>query len=148
MKIARSKMPKTFIPTASMADIAFLLIIFFMITTKYDVDKTMLNLPNTVVREQVQKDSAIVVAVYSPSLSDVQIKVSDGKEPTRSVSSFDDVLSFALQLTEQDPAKNFIIKADKDLRYEVVDKIFDSLRQANVRNIYFLSVQESKGASA
>ena len=28
------------IPTASMADIAFLLIIFFMVTTVHDVDRT------------------------------------------------------------------------------------------------------------
>ena len=145
MKLVKIKRPKTYIPTASMADIAFLLIVFFMITTKYDVDKTHLFLPESIVREQVQKDSAIIVAVYDKALGDAQIKVSDGKEPTRTVGSVDDVLSFALQLTQQEPGKNFIIKADKDLRYEVVDKIFDSLRQANVRNVYFLSVQESKG---
>ncbi|MFC2172427.1 ExbD/TolR family protein [Acidobacteriota bacterium] len=144
MKIVKAKRPKTYIPTASMADIAFLLIVFFMITTKYDVDKTHLMLPETFVREQVQKDSAIIVAVYDKALGDAQIKVTDGKEQSRTVGSIDDVLSFALQLTEQDPDKYFIIKADRDLKYEVVDKVFDSLRQANVRNIYFLSVQESK----
>jgi len=35
MKIKRIGKPKVIIPTASMADIAFLLIIFFMLTTVF-----------------------------------------------------------------------------------------------------------------
>ena len=37
MKIARKRRLKAEIPTASTGDIAFLLIVFFMATTKFDV---------------------------------------------------------------------------------------------------------------
>ena len=37
MKIGRKRKAKAEIPTSSMSDIAFLLIVFFMATTKFDV---------------------------------------------------------------------------------------------------------------
>ena len=37
MKVGRKRKGKAEIPTSSMSDIAFLLIIFFMATTKFDV---------------------------------------------------------------------------------------------------------------
>ena len=48
------------IPTASMADIAFLLIIFFMVTTAYSLDRTPMELPQTHQQEQAQKGAAII----------------------------------------------------------------------------------------
>ena len=49
MKIVRAKTQTAVIPTASMADIAFLLIIFFMVTTVYDVDpETWERIPDAV----------------------------------------------------------------------------------------------------
>ena len=42
------------IPTASMADIAFLLIIFFMVTTTHQVDKTSVNLPTATIRQEAE----------------------------------------------------------------------------------------------
>ena len=44
---------KAIIPTATMADIAFLLTIFFILTTATSVDKTYLKLPQAVEREEI-----------------------------------------------------------------------------------------------
>jgi biopolymer transport protein ExbD len=48
------------IPTASMADIAFLLVIFFMVTTAYSLDRTPMELPETKQQEESRKGSAII----------------------------------------------------------------------------------------
>ena len=48
------------IPTASMADIAFLLIIFFMVTISFEVDKAQVVLPSTVVRLEIPKKAAFL----------------------------------------------------------------------------------------
>ena len=78
------------IPTASMADIAFLLIIFFMVTITFEVDKTQVLLPKTVVRSEVPKHSAYI------SITDAgQIRVSSGEEISVPVAGPEDVLSFA-----------------------------------------------------
>ena len=49
------------IPTASMADIAFLLIIFFMVTTVFDVDKTSVKLPISFDRAEVPRGAGVIV---------------------------------------------------------------------------------------
>jgi biopolymer transport protein ExbD len=143
MRLRKGKKIESYIPTASMADIAFLLIIFFMITAQFDVDKTHLTLPSSVVREEIPKESAVVIAALTGG-GELVIKVTSGKEQSQPVSSVDDVLSFAAQEMQRNPTKNFIIKADAKVRYGVIDDILDRLRQARVQYIYFLSTQETK----
>ena len=48
------------IPTASMADIAFLLIVFFMVTITFEKDKTQVALPKTDLRYEIPKETAYI----------------------------------------------------------------------------------------
>ena len=57
MRLKREAKAGAIIPTASMADIAFLLIIFFMVTTVHEVDRTSVNLPLAQSREEAEKGS-------------------------------------------------------------------------------------------
>ena len=63
-----------------MADIAFLLIIFFMVTTVYQVDKTEVDLPVTQIRMDVPSDAAFIVIS-----DDGLVKFSDGKQSSELV---------------------------------------------------------------
>ena len=60
MRLAGKNKFEPSIPTASMADIAFLLIIFFMLTITYEVDKTQVALPRTDIRLEIPKKVAYV----------------------------------------------------------------------------------------
>ena len=62
MRLKARSVQNTGIPTASMADIAFLLIIFFMVTISFEVDKTTVTLPETNIRLEIPKQAA-----YFPS---------------------------------------------------------------------------------
>jgi len=124
------------IPTASMADIAFLLIIFFMLTMTFEVDKTQLTLPRTDIRLEIPKKAA-----YVSIEENGQLRVSNGEEMAAVVSGVEDVLSFAATITAGDPSKPFVIKADHDTPYKHVDDVLDVLKRAKVEIIYLLSEQ-------
>ncbi|NIA01536.1 MAG: hypothetical protein GWO83_00145 [Bacteroidia bacterium] len=125
------------IPTASMADIAFLLIIFFMVTINFEVDKTQVFLPKTQIRLEIPKKAAYISITESG-----QIRVSGGEEISVPVHP-EDVLSFAADVVARDPQKAFVLKADKSVPYRYVDGVIDSLKQAKAEVIYLLSEQET-----
>jgi biopolymer transport protein ExbD len=139
MDLHATKAREAVIPTASMADIAFLLIIFFMLTMTFEVDKTRVDLPSTMVRMEVPKKAAYI------SVNEAgQIKVSTGEELSVPVSSTEDVLSFAAGVVASNPGKEFVIKADEEVPYRVIDGIIDALKRARVEVIYLLSGAEGK----
>ena len=121
-----------------MADIAFLLIVFFMVTFTSEVDRTQVSLPKTEVRKEIPAQSAYI-SVTEAGL----IRVSNGEEMSASVPGVEDVLSFAAQVVAVDPTKDFVIKADNNVPYRTVDKVIDALKQAKVENIFLLSRAET-----
>ena len=81
MRLKRSKRSLVaVIPTARMADIAFLLIIFFMVTTAFSLDRTPLELPETAQQEQTAKGAAIISIT-----EDGTFRFSEGTEDARPV---------------------------------------------------------------
>src|SRR5210317_605726 len=90
------------IPTASMADIAFLLIIFFMVTTVHELDRTSVNLPLAKSREEAEKGSAIVV-LNVLSNGQYEYKFSDGENQSHQIPGPDDLYLEASRLTAGRP---------------------------------------------
>lgn len=102
MDIKKSKSIEAYIPTSSMADIAFLLIIFFMVSSVFPLDKTGMELPTTWEVKDYPEDSAIIAITTTQleqkrekkeeNLADVDfnrdtvhIKVSDGLTPSQEI---------------------------------------------------------------
>lgn len=139
MKIRRTKSLEANIPTASMADIAFLLIVFFMISTVFSVDKTTVELPATVkrTRQEVVKDSAFVVIE-----KDGSVKASDGKEDSKRI-NIEDLGILASNWMAKNKLQPVVIKADAQVRYSKIDDVLDRLRNAGVKNLKFLTEQTS-----
>jgi biopolymer transport protein ExbD len=129
--------------TASMADIIFLLIIFFVVTFKVEVDRTRMDLPDSMVRVRVPEDEKPAVISIAPRNEGFRIRVSTGEEMSLPVGTDEEVVTFASTEVARDPSKAFIIKADQDVPYERFDAILDALKQSKVRNIYLLSDQKT-----
>ena len=125
-----------------MADIAFLLIIFFMVTINFEVDKTQVFLPKTNIRLEIPKKAAYISITEAG-----HIRVSGGDEISVPVHP-EDVLSFAADVVARDPAKPFVLKADTNVPYRYVDRVIDSLKQAKAQVIYLLSEQETVDSAA
>jgi biopolymer transport protein ExbD len=138
MKIIKKKKVEAYIPTASMADIAFLLIIFFMVTTTIPVDRTPVDLPVSLQRTEFPEGSAII-AITPEGL----INVTEGKMPSHPVRDLSELFAFSVTVLEKDPLHAFVLKADHNVRYELVDLVLEQLRHAKVKKVVLLTEQET-----
>jgi len=120
-----------------MADIAFLLIVFFMVTATFEKDKTQVLLPKTDLRFEIPKEAA-----YISITENGIIRATSGEEMSTAI-AVEDVVSFAANVVSQFPGRPIVIKADSAVEYEKVDKVLDALKQAKVELIYLLSEQKT-----
>ena len=135
MRIRRSKRSlAAVIPTASMADIAFLLIIFFLVTTAYTLDRTAMELPETRQQEQTVKGSAVISIT-----EDEAIRFSEGKEDVRLVDGIGGLAEAIRGVTATNRLHPFVIKADRRVKYRVIDQVLEQLRSAGAEYVSVLS---------
>ena len=114
------------IPTASMADIAFLLIVFFLVTTSFSQDKGLgLTLP------------AYGASTRVPSRNITKVWINAGGEIMHDmqVVSLDALETRVRDLTLQNPLMIVSIKADPETRYESFVDVVDTVKQAGNEKI-------------
>ena len=125
------------IPTASMADIAFLLVIFFMVTTAYSLDRTPMELPQTAEQQQTAKGSAII-SVDEAGV----IRFSEGEADTQEIAGLEELTGRVHAVTARNKMHPFVIKADRRAKYRTIDGVLERLRAAGAENVALLSVAE------
>ena len=125
-----------------MADISFLLIIFFMVTTVVQVDRTSVALPVSSERDEIPRAAAFVVLS-----TDGALRFSDGREESRELPDVQDLHDEALRLVQADPFHPFVIKADGAVLCERIDAVLDALRRAQARSVFLLTGQEAEGGT-
>ena len=123
-KRRRGGKTKAEIPNSSMSDIAFLLLIFFMVTTTFTVDRTPVELPRTATRTEIDKDHEII-SVQTNGF--IQFR---GERVMMA-----DIQPMAALEIASDPERIFFLKIDKGVRWETVDELLEQLRMARVRNL-------------
>ena len=127
------------IPTASMADLAFLLIIFFMVTTAYSLDRTPMDLPATQEQQQSAKGAAVIAIT-----ADDQMRFSAGEEDTQPVAGLDELIARVRVVTAGNKMHPFTIKADRRTKYRTIDAVLEQLRTAGAENVTLLSQSEAR----
>ncbi len=129
MKLKRKERAKLMIPTASMSDIAFLLIIFFMLTTVFRKEIGLkVVLPQAETTERILK-SRDLANIYIDR--EGRISVDDNLVSPEQVK-----IAFKIKMA-QNPATIAQIKADKDADYGPVWEVIDALRDAQAFRVVF-----------
>ncbi len=108
--------------TGSMADVSFLLIIYFMVTSVFSATKGLdfqlpKEDPNT---PEIKKEEAI--DIFVPPDGPLQV---DGKPMT-----LDQVLPYIAEKLKQNPKKPVILRTDPEAPYGRMIEVFDELRQS------------------
>ena len=93
-----------------------------------------MSLPESRIRVEVSKDAAIVA--ISPTGI---VSFTDGKQPSFVLGSIVELGQFVKTVVEFIPQKEFLIKADRSVQYEVVDKVLEQLRIHGARRIGLLT---------
>jgi len=114
------------IPTASMADIAFLLLIFFLVTTTIDTDKGIgLVLPAEGQEMEVHKSNILTCLINSSG------QVLLGKEPVK----IRDIARIVRERIQQNPRLTISVKAHGKAEYSSYVEVLDQLKLANASRI-------------
>lgn len=126
MKIVRRNLPVE-IPTASMADVAFLLIIFFLVTSLYSVTRGIqFSLPK---RDEAALTAEPEAATLIEIAADGSLTVDD--RPMR----LEELQGYVRPRVQRNPERSVILQTSLEAPYEAMVNVFDELREVGVRNL-------------
>ncbi len=123
MKI-RVNRPSDEIPTSSMADIAFLLIVYFMVTTTFAATRGLdFALP---------KDDDTPPIVEKEESVLIEIRPSGDVIVDQEIMELDEIFDYLKPKLERNPKKPVIIKPDPEAPYGKMVGVFDTLRRIKI----------------
>jgi biopolymer transport protein ExbD len=128
-KIARKRASEPDIPTASTADIAFLLIIFFMVGTTFRHGQGLkINLPVAESTERILKRR---------NVEDVWIDKSGKMSVSDNLVTLATVTSIVGEKVIDNPDLVVLLQADKDVPYGFVTDVLEALKDARALKVTF-----------
>ncbi len=126
MKIARRQLPAE-IPTASMADVAFLLIIFFLVASFYSVTRGIqFSLP--------KHDEAALTAEPEAAVL-IEIASNGALRVDSRPMALAGLRAYLEPRLRRNPTKSVILQTSLDASYQHMTDVFDELRQVGVQNL-------------
>ena len=134
MKFEKNVNNKTSIPTASIGDIVFLLLLFFMVTTVF---KTEDGLPVDLPRAEsgVEPKRELVSHIWIDRKGRISI---DDK-----IVTVDAVFPIMLQKYKANPLLIVAFQTDTKAKYKVMDEVMEKLKEANAVRVSFNDKFES-----
>lgn len=136
MNLNRSTKKEPYIPTSSMGDIAFLLLVFFMVTVVFtDESGLVVKLPRAEAGEEGLREMISNVYINEAGLISIDDMI------VRS----DDVASIMIRKINENPFMIVAFKTDKFTPYGVVSDVMEGLKEANAVKVFFNTDMEIPG---
>lgn len=128
MNFGRSTRKDTYIPTSSMGDIAFLLLVFFMVTVVFtDESGLVVKLPRAEAGEEGLRDMITNVYINEAGLISIDDMIVD----------VTDVSAIMSNKVNSNPFMIVAFKTDKFTPYGVVSDVMEGLKEANAVKVFF-----------
>lgn len=125
------------IPSSSLADMAFLLLIFFMVSTTFPLERPRkLNFPLAEKTEKLDSPRKDILHLYLER--DGGVYINDVNVP------MEDVNNVVGPLYAENRALIVMIRADEDVPYSYVDAVQRELQQANAVRVTFYTNLERR----
>lgn len=138
MKIEAKSKGSAKIPTASIADIVFLLLIFFMTVTVFKQYQGLkVELPAAKATKKIER-KRMITHIWIDAQNHINI---DDMPFT-----LEKVAPFMSKKMQENPATIVSIRADKRARYGTVARLLEELKKANALRVNFATLTEGGGA--
>jgi biopolymer transport protein ExbD len=125
------------IPTASMGDIAFLIIIFFMTTSIFSREKGLkIVLPEKGAETKIKSENILTVAVSQTG----QVLVGER------VVNIPEVATLVREELAKNPEMAIALRVSRKAPYQTMIEVFDQLKVAKAERISLMPVQEEEGS--
>ena len=116
------------IPTSSMADIAFLLIVFFMVTTIFKLEEGLpISLPRTQAGEKIPREK--IAHIWVDNLGNISID--------DLIVGMNDIEPLVLAKLRENPALIIAFNTDENTPYGTMDEAMEQLKRANALSVSF-----------
>ena len=133
MKVDRRKESKSIIPVSSMADIAFLLLIFFMLSSIAEVDKEIpIKLPESKMSIQERKK---YFNVWIPKEGEFFYA---GKKGTLT-----GLTTHAQYMMISNPEVRALIRAERNIPYRHINSALEALKEGGIHNVVLVSKKKN-----
>ncbi len=138
MAFERTTKKETYIPTSSMGDIAFLLLVFFMVTVVFTEETGLVvKLPRAEAGEEGIQD--LISNIYINAQGKVSID--------DMIVSPDQVTALMSRKVASNPFLIVAFKTDKHTPYGVVSDVMEGLKEANAIKVFFNTDIELPGVA-
>jgi len=139
MKFRRNTNVEAEVPNSSMSDIAFLLLIFFMVTTAFAARKGIdFRLPKQSEEELQEPEMKELKAITIKVMPSGRLMIDNAPKNLR------DIQPYIKPYLAVNPKKYVIVQVDDDATYGDMMDVMDEIKEANVKNIALPSKEEMK----
>ena len=139
MQLRKRRKEDYIIDITPLADVVFLLLIFFMVSTSFKVATSLkLDLPASKAQVQIQETREVVISIDAAG----QLYVQD--EPVKD----GDLRRRILNVTKGDPNMRVVLRADAEARHKRVVYVLDTVRGLGMGKVGIATVSSREDAEA
>ncbi len=152
MRLPRARPIPVTIPATALADLALLLVLYFVLTTTYDADRFRIEIPVSDTATAAEIGSPCVVVARSDDRSGapdaLRYRWYDGRSAARPLGGAEDLWLEVSRVADREPEATLVVKAEATVRWSEVDEVLDLMRDAGARRVLLWTRPTPAGGEA